>query len=112
MERPDPFWLVFAGLWAWVPFTAMRIALAWNELPLRMATHFDDQWRPNGWSTRGDALWMVFIVLGIGLVATSVPTFFVRFAKPSHSWPVLVLSHFGMVIVGWGANTLITHNLP
>lgn len=43
-------------MWTALPLTALRFRLVWDQLPLRMATHFDASWRPNGWMSKPVAL--------------------------------------------------------
>ena len=39
-------------MWLALPLTALRFWLVWDQLPLRMATHFGASGQPNGWMTR------------------------------------------------------------
>lgn len=43
-------------LWLALPLTALRFWMVWDQLPLRMATHFNANWQPNGWMSREVAL--------------------------------------------------------
>ena len=43
--------LLIALPWASIPLLAMHFASTWNELPARVATHFDLQGRANGWQS-------------------------------------------------------------
>jgi hypothetical protein len=58
-------------MWLALPLTAFRFWLAWDRLPLRMATHFDIDWRPNGWMPRDTAL---YFALGISAFVLTVFT--------------------------------------
>lgn len=51
-------------MWLALPITALDYWLVWDQLPARMAVHFDMNWRANGWASREAAL-----VLGVGVVA-------------------------------------------
>lgn len=112
MEKRDPYLVALAGLWLSVPLTALHFWLAWDRLPLRMATHFDDAWRPNGWSSRGDAVTLAFGMLGFALLVTTPACYLVRARKPGHSWPVLVIAYFAVGLLAWGANAIVSHNVP
>jgi uncharacterized membrane protein len=112
MNKRDPYLLALAGLWLTVPLTALHFWLAWDRLPLRMATHFDDHWRANGWSARDDAVTFAFVILGGALVVLTPACWLTRLKKPSHAWPVLVIAYFALGFIAWGANSIVSRNLP
>jgi hypothetical protein len=35
-----------------------------------------------------------------------------RVKKPSHGWPVLVIAYFALGLIAWGANSIVSRNLP
>ena len=47
-----------------LPITALNYWRAWDQLPARMAVHFDANWQPNGYTSREGAL-----MLGLGIMA-------------------------------------------
>lgn len=81
-DRRDPYLLGLGALWLSVPWTALHFWLAWDQLPLRMATHFDDKWRANGWSSRADAVTFAFATLGFALVIVTPSCYVTRARKP------------------------------
>jgi hypothetical protein len=111
MSKRDPYLLVVAALWLSIPLTALHFWSAWDQLPVRMATHFDDQWRANGWSSRDDALWLAFVILGLPLVIVTPACLWVRARKPSQAWPVLVIATIAVVLIAWAANSIVSRNL-
>lgn len=46
------FQFAVALMWLALPLTALRYWLVWDQLPLRMATHFDANWHANGWAPK------------------------------------------------------------
>ena len=112
MKLRDPYLIVLAALWAWLPFLALRFWLAWDELPRRMATHFDDAWRANGWSTKSEAVELAIGVVLFALLIVTPVCYWTRAQKPSHSWAVLVVAHMAVGFVGWNAGSILSHNLP
>lgn len=46
------FQFAIALMWLALPLTALRYWMAWDQLPVRMATHFDINGRANGWMSR------------------------------------------------------------
>jgi hypothetical protein len=78
-------------MWLALPITALRFALAWNHLPLRMATHFDFSGRPNGWMSRETAF---YTALGVTVLMVAVFTVVSYVAYRTHvpdafSWSLL-----------------------
>ncbi|HZQ67510.1 MAG TPA: DUF1648 domain-containing protein [Terriglobales bacterium] len=60
-------------MWLAVPFTALRFWLAWDRLPQRMATHFNADWRPNGWMPRETALYFTLgMIVFVLIIFTAV----------------------------------------
>jgi hypothetical protein len=78
-------------MWLALPFTAFRFWVEWGRLPLRMATHFDVNWQPNGWMLRDTAF---YFALGITAFVLAVFTIVSYFAHKTHapeafSWALL-----------------------
>ena len=61
-------WLLGLAL----PITACRFWLAWNQLPLRMATHFSLNGQPNGWMPRETAFYFALGVTALVIVVFTV----------------------------------------
>jgi hypothetical protein len=63
-------------MWLAVPLTALDYWLVWDQLPARMAVHFDINWRANGWASReasfGFAMGVVVFMLLVFTVASCV----------------------------------------
>ena len=51
-------------MWLALPITALNYWRAWDQLPARMAVHFDANWQPNGYTSREGSL-----MLGLGIMA-------------------------------------------
>lgn len=69
-------------MWLALPLTAFRFWLAWGRLPLRMATHFDIDWQPNGWMPRDTAF---YFALGITAFVLAVFTIISYVAHKTHA---------------------------
>ena len=87
-------------LWLALPLTALRFWLVWDRLPLRMATHFNANWQPNGWMSREGAL-----EFALGLTAFLLVVFTAILAvvlrqkvADAAAWVLLVFSY---VVVGF-----------
>ncbi len=61
-RRPIQF--AIALLWLALPLVAIQYWRVWDQLPARMATHFNAAGQPNGWMSRGVAL-----EFGVGVMA-------------------------------------------
>jgi hypothetical protein len=82
-------------MWLSLPLTAFRYLQVWNQLPLRMATHFNLNWQPNGWMPRETALWLALGTATFMLVVFTVVSYI---AHRSHvpdavSWALLGFSY-------------------
>ncbi len=107
----DSFSAVVALLWLGPAAVAFKWWRAWSHLPERVAVHFDAAWRPNGWTTRDDALhFSLGLQTGVTLLLT-LCVLLVRWRKPGSSWPVLVISAFALGLITWANFSLVSHNL-
>jgi len=87
-------------MWLALPLTALRFWLVWDQLPLRMATHFNANWRPNGWMTKPVAL---EFALGITLIILVIFTAILIVMDRTRSAGVLSWAFlaFSYVVVGF-----------
>jgi hypothetical protein len=67
MHRKFQFAIVL--IWIALPLTALRYWMAWDELPVRMATHFDINGHANGWMSRETSLQFA---LGLALFTLAI----------------------------------------
>jgi uncharacterized membrane protein len=98
-------------MWVALPTTALNYWRAWDQLPVRMAVHFDASWQPNGWTSREGAL---MLALGIGaflLVVFTIAAYIVRAQKPSSSWAMLILFYISLSLFWLASNWIVTRNL-
>jgi Protein of unknown function (DUF1648) len=100
-------------MWLAVPISAVRFWLAWDRLPLRMATHFDTTGQPNGWMPRATAL---YLVLGLTALMVTVFTVICYVAHKTHapdafSWSLLGFFYLVIGFVFAGNSGVIQYNL-
>jgi Domain of unknown function (DUF1648) len=87
-----------ALLWLWPVAIGMRYWLLWDQLPARLATHFNAAGTPNGWMSRTGSLYfslalMVFIVA----IATVV---LARIRKPQGAaWALMATFHIAAGVI-------------
>ncbi|HTA23221.1 MAG TPA: DUF1648 domain-containing protein [Terriglobales bacterium] len=99
--------------WLTLPLVALRYWQVWDQLPLRMATHFNANSQPNGWMSREASLWfglgitafLLVIFTGVLLVRYSIKT------PDAASWALLALFYFVLGIVSFGNHAVIEYNL-
>jgi len=53
-------------LWILILLPFVYLSAIWNELPVRIPTHFDLEGNPNGWSDKNGLIYL-FVSLGIGI---------------------------------------------
>jgi hypothetical protein len=100
-------------MWLALPITAFRFWLAWDRLPLRMATHFNLNGRPNGWMPRVTAL---YFALGVTALVVVVFTVISYVAHKTHAPDLLSWSLLGFfyLIIGFvyaGNSGVVQYNL-
>jgi hypothetical protein len=99
-----------ALIWAAVPVMAGMYATSWQELPARLATHFDLANRPNGWMSREASL-TFSLVMGI-FIAGLATLILSRVKRPDPAaWALLVLFYVIMATLLWAENAIIAYNV-
>jgi hypothetical protein len=100
-------------MWLALPITAMRYWQVWDRLPLRMATHFDINGRPNGWMPRQTAFWFALGMVAFMLLIFTIVSYVAhkKHVPDTFSW---VLLGFFYLMIGFMYSlnsSLVQHNL-
>ena len=100
-------------MWLALPITAFRFWVAWDRLPLRMASHFDINGRPNGWMPREAAF---YLALGLTALIVVVFTAVSYVAHKTHvpdafSWSLLGFFYLVISFVYAGNSGVVQYNL-
>ena len=98
-------------MWLALPSAAWIYWRVWNQLPARMAVHFDAGWQPNGYTSREGAVQLGLEILVVMLVLVTLATLIIDALKPVAFWPALVISY---AVLGfcWYANySIVEFNL-
>ncbi|MFZ0956838.1 MAG: DUF1648 domain-containing protein [Candidatus Sulfotelmatobacter sp.] len=98
-------------MWLALPITALRYWRAWDQLPMRMAVHFDANWQPNGYTSREGSLMLGLGIMVFMLIVFTIAGLIVRAQKPSASWPMLVVFYVGIGILWFANNSIVEWNL-
>jgi uncharacterized membrane protein len=113
MER-KLFQLAGGLTWLVLPLTTLHYWRAWDRLPVRMAVHFDVNWRPNGWTSREGALMLVLVTTILPLVIFTISTYVMsrRVAVSNLSkWTMVAVFYIALGVVYFVNNWIIDRNL-
>jgi len=108
------FTILTALMWIALPLTALRYAQVWNQLPTRMATHFNVNGQANGWMSRDTALYFGLGVTAFVLIVFSAIAFVMMKAQTTPepvAFGMLGLFYLIVGFVFYGNNSVIQHNL-
>jgi len=102
---------VFTALiWLALPVMAVMYAMSWQELPARLATHFDLANHPNGWMSRGASL--AFLLVMGGFMAGLATLILSRVKKPDPAaWALLILFYVILGTLLWAGEAIIAYNV-
>ena len=98
-------------LWLVLPMTALNYWRSWDQLPARVAVHFDANWQPNGYTSREGS-----VMLGLGIMAFLLLVFTLA-ALIAHSyqsnaaWPILIIAYVVLGFCWYGNHSIIEFNL-
>ncbi len=108
------FAILTALMWLVLPLIALRYAQVWDQLPARMATHFNASGQANGWMPRDIALYFglgftAFVLLIFTIIAVVLLK---QKADPDTSWFALLgFFYFMAGFTVYVNNSIIEHNL-
>src|SRR5579883_3069082 len=103
-----------ALMWIALPFTILRYARVWNQLPVNMATHFNAAGEPNGWMPRLASLYFALGLTAFMLVIFTAMAVLVLKQKSPPDAPTFALLGFFYLILGgvYSVNSgLVEYNL-
>jgi len=91
--------LVFVCLmWLALPLTAFRFSASWSSLPLRMATHFDVNWQPNGWMPRDTAFYSALGITAFVLAVFTIVSYVAHKTRTPQAFSWALLGFFYLVV--------------
>lgn len=96
--------------WLALPITALDYWQAWDQLPMRMAVHFDANWRPNGYTSREGAMLLGLGMMSLLLIVFTVASLVSRAAKAGSAWPLLVISYVSLGFVWYANHAIVEFN--
>jgi hypothetical protein len=99
------------SMWLFLVSTAFNYWRVWDQLPARMAIHFDANWQPNGYSSREGALYLGLGIMAFLSVLFTVGALITHAQKPSAFWPMLIFFYAILGVCWYGNNSIINFNL-
>ncbi|MBI3475075.1 MAG: DUF1648 domain-containing protein [Acidobacteria bacterium] len=107
-----PFQFAIALLWLALPLVAWQYWRVWNQLPARMATHFNFSGVPNGWMSREGSAEFIFCLMAFLLVVFSVILWVMsRERAEGVAWSFLGFTAVILGFVAAGNQQVIEYNL-
>jgi len=107
--KPPAFLIVL--MWLALPLSWMEYHQNWDQLPARMAVHFDADWHPNGFTSKEGALYLGLGIMGVMLILFTVAAFAMRALKPVAAWPALLIAYVVLGVTWYGNHSIINFNL-
>jgi uncharacterized membrane protein len=98
-------------MWLALPAAAWLYWRVWDQLPARMAVHFDATWRPNGYTSREGAVQLGLEILVVMLVLFTITTLMIDALKPAAFWAALVISYAVLGFCWYGNYSIVEFNL-
>ncbi len=98
-------------MWLVLPVTVLKYWQNWDQLPMRMAVHFDINWRPNGYTTREGSLMLGLGIMVFMLLLFTIAGWLVRALNPAAAWPMLVVFYVVLGFLWFGNNSIVKWNL-
>lgn len=98
-------------MWLALPTSAWNYWHVWDQLPARMAVHFNADWQPNGYTSREGALQLGLGIMIVMLVVNTVAILAIFYLKPSATWPALLVSYVVLGFCWYGNYSIVNFNL-
>jgi hypothetical protein len=98
-------------MWLALPISFWGYWRVWDQLPARMAVHFDANWQPNGYTSREGALELGLGILAAMLVLFTVTALVVHALKPQSAWPALMIAYVAIGFCWYGNQMIVDFNL-
>jgi hypothetical protein len=98
-------------MWLALPTAAWIYWRVWDQLPARMAVHFDANWQPNGYTSKAGSVELGLGIMAVMLVLFTVTTLIVDALKPAAFWPALVISYAVLGFCWYGNYSIVDFSL-
>ena len=97
----------------WMAFLAsvLNYWRAWDQLPARMAVHFDANFQPNGYTSREGAAELGLGIMAFVLLLFTIAGLVAHAMKPAAAWPMLVVFYVVAGFLWYGNDSVRRFNL-
>ena len=100
-----------AMTWLVLPLSAWNYWHAWDKLPDRMAVHFNQNFEPNGYTSKKGSVELGLGIMVVMLVLFTVAALISYAAKPNAAWPVLIVFCVVLGFLWYGNYAIVKFNL-
>ena len=98
-------------MWLALITNALNYWRAWDQLPARMAVHFDANWQPNGYTSKEGAVELGLGIMAVILVLFTVAGLIAHALRPAAAWPMLVVFYAVLAVTWYGNYSIVKFNL-
>ena len=98
-------------MWLVLPVTAWSYWSVWDQLPARLAVHFDANWQPNGYTSREGAVMLGLGIMAVILILFTVTVLILHAMKPEAAWPALIIAYVVLGFCWYGNHSIVNFNL-
>jgi hypothetical protein len=99
-----------ALMWLAPPAMALSYWLAWDRLPVRLATHFDSAGRADGWMSPEKSLAFGLVITAVMLAVFTIVLTQVRRSE-TFSWAMLGFSYVLVGVMVYAQESILAYNL-
>ncbi|MGA2374425.1 MAG: DUF1648 domain-containing protein [Candidatus Sulfotelmatobacter sp.] len=99
--------------WLALPLTLLNYWRAWDQLPPRVAVHFDINWQPNGYTSRQGSLMLALGTTAFLLLIFTIACYATRNAAVSSlaKWSMVAVFYVVLGFVYYVNNWIVDRNL-
>lgn len=100
-------------MWLALPLTALRYWRVWDQLPVRMASHFDINGQANGWMSREVSLWFAMGFTALLLVIFTAVTYvaYRKHVPDRFAWALLGFFYLVIGMIYFIEGRVVEHSL-
>ncbi len=98
-------------MWLAPATTFLHYWRAWDQLPARIAVHFDANWQPNGYTSREGSLMLAMGIMIFVVLTFTIAALITRAQKPSASVPMLIVFYLSLTALWLANNWIVQRNL-
>jgi Protein of unknown function (DUF1648) len=108
-------WFITFAVLMWLApvVVAYRYWQVWQQLPVRMVSHFDAAGHANGWMPRETSLYFTLGSMTFVLVVFSIVLFLIaqKYSLAKLSWALLAFFHLEVWMIAYLMNSIVNYNL-